>query len=270
PAANARAAMRYLPGLLRQRELLGQGRALLKELRQSGVQHIKKASGLAAIGDDQVRALTFKHKGMAREIPCAHLFLHTGVTPNIQITKALGLPHEWDHGQRCWRPRPSPDLPHIHLVGDGAGIVGARAAALQGRIAAMKLGDDQAALGEAEAELRQCLAARAYVDTLFAPGEEFLDPGDETIVCRCEEVTAGGIRAFAHEGCRDVNQLKAYGRPGMGPCQGRMCGLVVAEVLSRSLGTTMEDVGYFRLRWPSQPVSMDQLANFAEGEDAGL
>lgn len=280
PASQYLSAARHLPGLVREGELLRQGMVLRRELKRRGLPHFKGASQLRAVGEEQVRAVRFNAGGEAREIPCDLLFLHMGVTPNVQITRALDLPHDWDRVQRCWRPRSGPGggtvMPNLRLAGDGAGIVGAGAAALQGRLAALDVAQaldaaDQeahaAARVPAERELRRRLAARAYVDALFAPGGEFLDPEDETVVCRCEEVTAGEIRGFAGQGCRDSNQLKAFGRPGMGPCQGRMCGLTVAETLAAATGATVPEVGYFRLRWPVKPVPLAQLAVFREDED---
>jgi sarcosine oxidase, subunit alpha len=46
---------------------------------------------------------------------------------------------------------------------------------------------------------------------------------DEAIVCRCERVTAGEIRAAVREGVRDINQLKATTRAGMGACGAKTC-----------------------------------------------
>jgi NADPH-dependent 2,4-dienoyl-CoA reductase/sulfur reductase-like enzyme len=277
PRANLHRAALKLPGLLREGELLRQGRALRRELKRLGPRHFKDARGLRAVGEEHVRALCFTVGGQEHEIPCDLLLLHMGVTPNVQFTRALDLPHDWDDVQRCWRPRSGPggatEISNLRLAGDGAGIVGARAAALQGRLAALAVAGEMGeavanAVAEAGNELSRRLAARPFLDRLFAPGAECLDPPDDTIVCRCEEVTAGGIRDLAARGCRDVNQLKALGRPGMGPCQGRMCGLTVAEVLARSLNLPIEDVDYFRLRWPAKPVSMHELAMFAEAEDA--
>ena len=48
-------------------------------------------------------------------------------------------------------------------------------------------------------------------------------PPDEAIVCRCERVTAGEIRAAIREGLRDINQLKATTRAGMGACGAKTC-----------------------------------------------
>ncbi len=48
-------------------------------------------------------------------------------------------------------------------------------------------------------------------------------PPDEAIVCRCERVTAGEIRAAIRDGIRDMNQLKALTRAGMGACGSKTC-----------------------------------------------
>jgi NAD(P)H-nitrite reductase large subunit len=47
-------------------------------------------------------------------------------------------------------------------------------------------------------------------------------PG-EAVVCRCERVAAGEIRAAIRDGVRDINQLKAITRAGMGACGGKTC-----------------------------------------------
>ncbi len=64
---------------------------------------------------------------------------------------------------------------------------------------------------------------------------------DETIVCRCERVTAGEIRALIGEGCRDMNEIKAVTRAGMGACGGKTCSLLIAR-LFREQGISIEDV----------------------------
>jgi len=48
-------------------------------------------------------------------------------------------------------------------------------------------------------------------------------PPDEAIVCRCERITAGEIRAAIKEGVRDINQVKALTRAGMGACGSKTC-----------------------------------------------
>ena len=48
-------------------------------------------------------------------------------------------------------------------------------------------------------------------------------PPDEAIICRCERVTAGEVRKAISEGVRDINQLKAITRAGMGACGSKTC-----------------------------------------------
>ena len=65
-------------------------------------------------------------------------------------------------------------------------------------------------------------------------------------------------------GCLGPNQAKSYGRCGMGPCQGRYCGLTVSHVIAEARGVPVADVGYYRLRPPLKPVTLVELASMAE------
>jgi len=62
-------------------------------------------------------------------------------------------------------------------------------------------------------------------------------------------------------GCAGPNQLKAFCRAGMGPCQGRFCGLTVSELIAEETGRPIAEVGYFRLRPPVKPLLLGELAN---------
>ncbi|MGD9042216.1 MAG: FAD-dependent oxidoreductase [Desulfobacterales bacterium] len=48
-------------------------------------------------------------------------------------------------------------------------------------------------------------------------------PPDEAIICRCERITAAEIRGAIRDGVRDINQLKALTRVGMGACGSKTC-----------------------------------------------
>jgi hypothetical protein len=112
-------------------------------------------------------------------------------------------------------------------------------------------------------ELRLHLRARPFLDALYRPAQDYVAPRDpETVVCRCEEVRAGEIRRLVSgQGCPGPNQMKAFVRCGMGPCQGRLCGLTVTELISEVRGVTQEDVGYYRIRPPVKPVTVGDLAS---------
>ncbi|WLI74932.1 hypothetical protein [Halomonas alkalicola] len=69
---------------------------------------------------------------------------------------------------------------------------------------------------------------------------------------------------MANQGCRGPNQTKSFTRCGMGPCQGRMCGLTVSELLADANGQSVSETGYYRLRPPFKPITLGQLATAAE------
>ncbi|WP_229635511.1 (2Fe-2S)-binding protein [Pseudomonas syringae] len=104
------------------------------------------------------------------------------------------------------------------------------------------------------------LRIRPLLDALYQAKEENRIPADNVIVCRCEEVTAGDLRGFVALGCAGPNQAKSFGRCGMGPCQGRMCGLTVTEVIAKARGVSAAEVGHYRVRPPTKPITLGELA----------
>jgi bacterioferritin-associated ferredoxin len=191
---------------------------------------------------------------------------------------SASVAHRWDQLQACWSPvldgfgRTS--VPGIAIAGDGAGIGGARAAEERGRLVA--IGVVRALAPSApiidEQMVQQALhrheRGRRFLDTLYQPPRQFRVPEGDTIVCRCEEVTARQIRETAALGCEGPNQMKAFLRCGMGPCQGRLCGLTVTELIAEARGAMPEAVGYYRLRPPVKPIPLAELARLPANENA--
>ena len=105
---------------------------------------------------------------------------------------------------------------------------------------------------------------RPFLDTLFPAPTNIEAISNKTIICRCEEITAGEIRDVVKKGCSGPNQAKAFLRCGMGVCQGRMCGASVTEVMSQAMGKTPPDVGTYRIRPPLKPLSLDEIASLNE------
>ncbi|UCH73314.1 MAG: FAD-dependent oxidoreductase [Rhodospirillales bacterium] len=271
-------ASRHLPRALWDWQHLLKGARMLAAIRRAGVPRHTGATKLRATGVDAVEGLRFRAAGQTREIPCDTLLLHQGIVPNVQITRSLGLAHDWDPAQRCWHPRHdiwgSTDVPAIMVAGDGGGIAGAGAAVLTGKLAALEalhaLGRLSETGRDAQAAtlrraLKRELAARRFLNTLYAPAPEIIAPPDDVVICRCEEITAGMLRGYVQLGCLGPNQTKAFSRCGMGPCQGRYCGLTVAELLARERDVSPETIGYYRIRAPLKPVTLGELAQLADG-----
>ncbi|HEY0286045.1 MAG TPA: NAD(P)/FAD-dependent oxidoreductase [Pseudomonas sp.] len=266
-------ARRHLFAALRAWPYLRKGLELLRCLRSAGIAHYSGAEQLAVEGAEAAQALTFTVSGKPQRIATRCVLLHQGVVPNIQFSQSLRARHEWDVDQLCFSPVVDPwgelDVPGIYVAGDGAGIGGAQAAAVQGQLAALGIAAQLQAISVAQrdqqaeplrAKLESNLRIRPFLDVLYQPREENRIPADDVMVCRCEEVTAGDLRRFVALGCSGPNQAKSFGRCGMGPCQGRMCGLTVTEVIAKARGVSASQVGYYRIRPPIKPITLGELA----------
>jgi thioredoxin reductase/bacterioferritin-associated ferredoxin len=269
-------ALRHAPAFTLS-PLLRQGLALIREVRTK-VKVVVGVTRLEAEGDTKVRAVSFARGGPTRRLDVDQLFLHQGVVPNVNLAMAAGVTHRWDPLQLCWSPvldsEGNTSVPGIAIAGDGAGIGGARAAEERGRlaaIAAVRALDPSARVideHEARQALRRHERGRAFLDTLYQPPRQFRVPQGNTIVCRCEEVTAQEVRETAALGCEGPNQMKAFLRCGMGPCQGRLCGLTVTELIAEARATSPQAVGYYRLRPPVKPIPLVELARLPANGDA--
>ena len=273
PTANYARALRYAVGALRNFSTVQRGRALQQRVRAAGVPIIKNVSALEAKGNGQLASVRYCVNGQGHEKPAALLLLHHGVVPNAHATLSLDAAHRWDDAQRCFAPVTDRwgniSVEAYAAAGDCAGIVGAEASALQGRLAALEAARALGVITEAQrdteaAPLRTALSRhlpiRPFLDTLFAPRASLFKPHDEVLVCRCESVTARQIRDAVALGCLGPNQMKAFTRCGMGPCQGRMCGLAAAEIIAHARGVSASKVGVFNVRPPLKPLSMSELA----------
>lgn len=270
-AGSIGTALGHLGGLWRGREWVAKGLAMMRAVRAAGVTIVTGVSGIRAEGSTRLERVAWN--GGSRE--AATLLLHEGVIPNVEVSLALGLAHNWDEAQLCWRPRldasGATSEDRIAIAGDGAGIGGWQAAEARGRLAALdaacRLGRIDAPRRDALAQpwqalLRRALAIRPFLDALYRPPMEVLLPPDgETIVCRCEEVSARRVREAARLGATGPNQAKAYLRCGMGPCQGRLCGPTVAALIADERGLPVDAVSTYRPRAPYKPITVAELAD---------
>ena len=254
------------------------GLAMMREVKAK-VRVVTGVSELAASGEGQLASVTYVARGHRETIPADLLLLHQGVVPNVNLAMAAGVEHRWDDRQLCWSPLTDTDgntsIEGIAIAGDGAGIGGAAVAVLRGRIAARAAVESLAptAIAKLDAEnvvrtaLAQAERGRSFLDVLFHPAPQFRIPSGNTIVCRCEEVTAQDVLDSVAIGATGPNQLKAYRRTGMGPCQGRLCGLTVTELMAQARGKSPQEIGYSRLRAPVKPITLAELAAGPKTED---
>lgn len=278
PFGRYMAALRHLPGALAAGGYLWKGLRMIAAVRAAGVPYYTASRNLRVEGDGAASALAFERRGRTHRVDADLVALHQGVIPNQQLTRLLGCDHEWDGAQRCFRPTLdawfATSVPGISVAGDGAGIGGARAAEMRGRLAALGIARalgrvsaddcDRRAAGERRRLARE-LAVRPFLDALYAPPDEVLRPADDVVVCRCEEVTAGQVREAVALGCPGPNQAKSLLRCGMGPCQGRLCGPTVTEIIAAERRVDPAEIDYYRIRPPLKPLPLGELAALDDG-----
>lgn len=275
PMRNHVRALPLLPRALLTRHHLTKGLTYKKELKQAGVSTLHNVSELRAVGEEQLESISFSHKGQQKSIETDLLLLHFGVIPHIHLSGAAGCRHSWDKRQQCWRPQTddwgNSSISGILISGDGAGIGGARTAEHAGRLAALEALYALGVLDQRERNrlarsdrkwMRDEMHIRPFLGAFFhIPSKLLRVVDDDTIVCRCEEVTAGDIREAVAEGHSDSNQVKFLTRCGMGPCQGRQCATPVSHIVASASGQGIARGGVYRGRPPVTPLTLGQLAS---------
>lgn len=279
PRVNWRAALRHLPSFLLSPYAL-KGIRLMESLTRT-TQIVRGVTDLRADGDERLRSVSYRDRNGMHTLSADLLLLHQGVVPHLNLASACGTRLQWSEEQRCFRPETNAhgesSVPGLFIAGDGAGIAGADAAPWSGRLAAVAAAHrldritaaDYGRLTAAFDRARQRhLRGRRFLDVLYRPAKDFRVPADDVIACRCEEVTARRIRNAVALGATGPNQVKAFERCGMGPCQGRMCGLTVSEIIADARGVSPASIGYFRLRSPVKPVTLGELAAMPQSKES--
>jgi hypothetical protein len=220
--------------------------------------------------------------GSEEELEADTLCVGYGFVPSVELLRLAGseLRYDEDLGGPLvvvdeWLRTTAPG---VSAAGDGAGVAGALVAADEGRLAALGAALDLGALTAAAADrqaspvrarLRRKAAFRRALRPLHAVGAGVYELAtDDTVVCRCEEVTRGAIDAAAAD-TTDLNVVKGLTRAGMGLCQGKTCQRQVAATIAARHGIPIASVPMATPRFPLRPVPMGAIAD-ASIEDEGL
>ena len=188
PPGQWRAALRRFGPSLASVPDLADGIRWMAQLRRARVPLFRGVSGIEASGSDRVESLAFRTAdGATHRLPASLVLVHEGVVPAC-MRPVAGLPDDWLDDQDCYAPVldawGESSLPGLFIAGDAAGIGGAKAAVLRGRLAALGVLAKRGVAVEAEAApirraLRRALALRPFLDALFRPRREVFLPQDE-------------------------------------------------------------------------------------------
>jgi NADPH-dependent 2,4-dienoyl-CoA reductase/sulfur reductase-like enzyme len=255
------AQCRALPALLGQPLTLLKGLYYRAWLTAHGIPVHQGVSLTQIDGEQRVSSIRWGNQ----KLDCDAVAFAHALRSETQLADLLGCEFEWNALNRAWLPQRDSagrsSMNGVYLAGDGAGIMGADAAQMAGERAALALLQDTGIAVDPRraAVLEQQLAGiqrfRHGLETAFPfPAQWAAQAPDNLILCRCEEISVGDVRAVVDEGHWEINRVKAHCRVGMGRCQGRMCGLAAAEIVAERSGRGIENVGRLRGQAPIKPL----------------
>jgi len=260
-----------LPKLLARPAVLRNGLALVSYLKRAGVQVLTGITPVEITGsaENGVQGVVVRDsRGNERSFECDAVGMGYHLRPETQLADLARCAFRFDAETRQWLPEVGEDgrtsVPGVYLAGDGMKVLGADAAEIGGRLAALAVLKDFK-LKVSDDELKGLRAEQAKMDRFRRglaqafpwPAQQAAALPDDAIVCRCEVITAGELRRTVRElGAQEANRAKALCRVGMGRCQGRYCGHAGAEIIAHAAGVPVELVGRLRGQAPVKPLSM--------------
>lgn len=273
-----RAGLGKLPAL-RAPARLGEVGGYLTRIVRDGVPLRQGWRVVTATGHDRVDGVVVAEIGGRRQmsVEIDALVVGFGFRPATELLHLLGaefgpaiagdaLPVRDRYGRTT--------LDRVYVAGESAGIAGVHAARLRGQLAAAAAADDLGIGRRRAAGSRRALRRAASLDrfagllaTLYPLSDELVTSlPDGTMICRCEGIDAGQIRAAAAQGWNDLAGVKGHTRAGMGPCQGRQCAYAVAALTRAAVPSS--PVVPWHVRSPVKPIPVQAVATLADAETA--
>ncbi|MFI7611964.1 NAD(P)/FAD-dependent oxidoreductase [Nonomuraea terrae] len=253
----------------------GEAAAYAAALARHRVPYRTRHAVIAAHGEREVEAVTVARLDpdwnvlSTRIVGCDTLAVGYGFVPQIELGTQLGCETRGDpDGSPVLRVDAAQrtSVPGVWAAGEPTGVAGWRQAEVEGRIAGRAVVSEArpvARRGPDGVLLRRRRQWRAFGEALqraypVRPGwQSWLR--DDTLVCRCEEVPLARVREALELGATDARSVKLLARPGMGWCQGRVCGYAVSCLAGEAPRPPRRPV--------AQPVTLGALAE-AAAEDS--
>lgn len=188
-----------------------------------GIPYRADTWAIRAEGRDRLERVVMQVDGEERTYECNHLATAAGLMPRTELAELLGCrihrgAIDVDEDQRTSEAA-------VYAAGECCGVKGDAGAIVEGRIAGLA-----AAGSEVPGKLARLRDAHRAFGTLieetFAPRDELrARVTQDTVICRCEDVTLGRIEPGWSQ-----RQAKLWTRIGMGACQGQVCGPACATL----------------------------------------
>ena len=273
-SADPRAFVRRTRALAAQPGKVVEGAQYAAQLLRHRIKLLTRHTVVEAHRDERLEAVTVAaldadgrvRPGTEHRIACDTLAVGHGMLPHTDLAETLGCGLDGTDVQVDDEQRT--DVPGVWAAGETTGIGGAALSLAEGHIAgrsaAARLNGTEpdpsswTSAAKSRTKLREFFAA---LDAVYAPPAGWTDLiTDDTVVCRCEEVTGGAIReAVDRLGAGDARTVKLLTRAGMGWCQGRVCGPAVAGLAGCELASSRRPF--------ARPVPLGVLARAGDTVD---
>jgi NADPH-dependent 2,4-dienoyl-CoA reductase/sulfur reductase-like enzyme len=254
-------------------------------LKRAGVPLRPRHVPVRALGKDELEAVVVARldedwrviAGTERTLSADLLCLSYGFLPSTQLPELAGCRTVFDAEAGSWvtwhDENQETDRKGVYVAGEVGGIGGAEVAEREGRLAAIAaaraVGKPHPAGRRPDEQAIRARLARARQFARVARGMLQLQPAlfdlitDDTIVCRCERVTAREVKAAIADGDATLRGVKNRTRAGMGRCQGRICGYLVSRMIAKQTGMPLDRIHLATPRPPVKPVLLSGLAGDA-------
>jgi thioredoxin reductase/bacterioferritin-associated ferredoxin len=274
--------LKALPAMIHKPALLARGGVWMADLMLAGVpiywgHAVSKVTGQHQMTGAEVVKLdhNWAPQKSVDILQADSLCLGHGLIPQIEAAQMLGVGIHHDPRLGGWVPDAQQDgvteIPFLYICGDGAGIRGADAAAVQGSLTGHRVASDLGADTVADQQklkgkLRRAARFGMAMTALSIPrdGLSALTQAD-TIMCRCEGLSQADILAEVDTGAATTNAVKSGSRAGMGPCGGKYCQTAIAALIAKH--KSKDTVAPPTARPPLRPVPLGAAAGAFEYDD---
>ena len=255
--------------------LLKTGIQYLNDIKKNKTPIFRSHALCAAFGKDEIDKAVIKKvnknwepiAGTEKEFDIDFIAIGYGLIPSVELTRLFGCEHKFDEKLGYWtvthNDKMETSIPGVFVAGDVASVKGYPAAIEEGKIAGIVASNQLGYIVDSEAEKlikpmhkksKRLQRFGAAINSLSTSKSGILNIiTDDTVICRCEEVTMKDVRERVTNGACDINHLKRKTRLGMGFCQGRFCGQVINE-LYWNLSDNRKDREFFTPRVPVSPL----------------
>ncbi|RFB80760.1 FAD-dependent oxidoreductase [Methylovirgula sp. 4M-Z18] len=237
----------------------------LRALRQRDVPVLWNSCIEAITGDGRVEHVRARVPGGVRAFAADTVLLGGYFAPSNELARLVGCLHEVIDGELQTRRDENgrTSRPGIYVVGEAARFAGAHVALAEGRLAGLAAARELGLAGPDDARTKTLLARHKQFQktlwSIFRPAADCKNTAaEDTMVCRCENVTLQALENGVAAAEGDVATLKRLFRAGMGRCQGRYCASRLRAIAKRP--HVDETDGHLAPQMPLRPIPLAAIA----------